>query len=120
MDFLLDVNASGAIARWLIDHGHNVSEVGQIDPRMSDDEILNWAVGERRIILTTDRDFEEMVWRQRKYHCGILRLQNLPRYERIILLNYECKMKFIGRTEILESNMLEWKIEKENTNNIKL
>ena len=86
MDFLLDVNASGAVARWLIDRGHNVTEVGQTDPRMNDDEILRWAVRERRIIVTTDNDFEEMVWRQRKYHCGVLRLENLPRYERIPLL----------------------------------
>lgn len=41
MDFLLDVNASGAVARWLIDRGHNVAEVDQTDPRMSDDKILN-------------------------------------------------------------------------------
>jgi len=54
---------------------------------MSDDEILNWAVRERRIIVTTDNDFEEMIWRQGKYHCGILRLENLPRTERLTLLN---------------------------------
>jgi len=87
VDFLLDVNASGAVARCLIDCGHNVAEVGQTDPRMSDDEILNWAVRERRIIVTTDNDFEEMIWRQGKYHCGILRLENLPRTERLTLLN---------------------------------
>ncbi len=44
MDFLLDVNASGAIARWLLERGHNVVEVSQTDPRMSDDKILSWAV----------------------------------------------------------------------------
>ena len=69
MDFLLDVNASGAVARWLIDRGHNIAEVGQKDPRMSDDEILSWAVRERRTIVTTDNDFEEMIWRQGKSHC---------------------------------------------------
>ena len=87
MDFLLDVNASGAVARWLIDRGHNVAEVGQTDPTMRDDEILRWAVREHRIIVTTDNDFEEMIWRQGKLHCGVLRLENLPRSERIILLN---------------------------------
>ncbi len=87
MDFLLDVNASGAVARWLIDRGHNVAEVGQIDPRMSDDKILSWAVRERRIIVTTDNDFEEMIYRQGKLHCGVLRLENLPRSERMTLLN---------------------------------
>ena len=87
MDFLLDVNASGAVARWLIDRGHNVAEVGQKNPRMSDDEILSWAVREHRIIVTTDNDFEEMIWRQGKSHCGVLRFENLPRSERKTLLN---------------------------------
>ena len=53
---------------------------------MSDNEILNWAIGERRIIITTDNDFEEMIWRQGMRHCGVLRLENLPRLERIDLL----------------------------------
>jgi len=87
VDFLLDVNASGAVAQLLIDRGHNVAEVGQTDPGMRDDEILSWAVRERRIIVTTDNDFEEMIWRQGKLHCGVLRLENLPRSERMILLN---------------------------------
>ena len=86
MNFLLDVNASGVIARWLIQRGHDVAEVGNKDPRMSDDEILKWAVRERRIIITTDNDFEELIWRQGKPHCGVLRLENLPRTERIDLL----------------------------------
>jgi len=89
VDFLLDVNASGAVARWLIDRGHNVAEVGQTDPRMRDDKILNWAVRENRIIVTTDNDFEEMIWRQGKYHCGVLRLENLPRSERLKDLEQE-------------------------------
>jgi predicted nuclease of predicted toxin-antitoxin system len=87
MNFLLDVNASGAVARWLIDRGHNVAEVGQKDSKMSDDEILSWAVRERRIIVTTDNDFEEMIWRQGKSHCGVLRLENLPRSQRKALLH---------------------------------
>ena len=87
MNFLLDVNASGAVASWLIHLGHGVVEVGQKDPRMSDNDILSWAVRERRIIVTTDNDFEEMIWRQGKPHCGVLRLENLPRSERIALLH---------------------------------
>ncbi len=87
MNFLLDVNASGAVARWLNDRGHNVAEVGQKDSRMSDDEILSWAVRERRIIVTTDNDFEEMIWRQGKSHCGVLRLENLPRSQRKALVD---------------------------------
>jgi predicted nuclease of predicted toxin-antitoxin system len=71
----------------LIHLGHGVVEVGQKDPRMSDNEILSWAVRERRVVVTTDNDFEEMIWRQGKPHCGVLRLENLPRAERIALLH---------------------------------
>jgi len=85
-EFLLDVNASGAVSQWLIHNGHDIAEVGQKDPRMSDSEILNWALKEHRIIITTDNDFDEMIWRQGKHHCGVLRLENLPRSERIMLL----------------------------------
>ena len=87
MNFLLDVNASGALARWLIHMGHDIVEVSQKDPRMSDDDILSWAVRERRIIITTDNDFVEMIWRQGKPHCGVLRLENLPRSERKAFLH---------------------------------
>lgn len=86
MNFLTDVNASGVLARWLVEMGHDVSVVGDKNPKMTDDEILTWAVDEQRIIITTDKDFEEMVWRERKLHCGILRLENLPRAERKLLL----------------------------------
>lgn len=44
MNFLLDVNASGSLAHWLILLGHDVVEVGEKDPRMSDDDILSWAL----------------------------------------------------------------------------
>jgi len=86
MRFLTDVNASGALAQWLQDMGHDVIQVADRDAGLSDDEILQWAVQERRIVVTTDNDFEEMIWRQGRSHCGILRLENLPRAERKILL----------------------------------
>ena len=88
MKFLLDVNASGALARWLVDRGHEVSLVEKVDPRMGDDKVLEWAVREKSIIVTTDRDFEEMIWQEKKQHAGVLRLENLPRTERLSLLEY--------------------------------
>ena len=87
MKFLLDVNASGSAAYWLRLLGHDVVQVSDENPRMSDDQILSWAVKEGRIVITTDNDFEEMIWRQGRPHCGVLRLENLPRVERKILLN---------------------------------
>jgi predicted nuclease of predicted toxin-antitoxin system len=88
MKFLVDVNASGALARWLLDHGHDVLRVADVDPRMEDSNILQWACREKRIIITTDQDFEELIWREKSQHEGVLRLENLPRVERLSLLEY--------------------------------
>jgi predicted nuclease of predicted toxin-antitoxin system len=86
MRFLIDVNASGALAEWLVQLGHDVTRVGERDPRLADDDILQWAVEEQRILVTTDKDFEDMIWQRGMSHSGILRLENLPRAERQVLL----------------------------------
>jgi predicted nuclease of predicted toxin-antitoxin system len=84
--FLLDVNASGPIEDWLKQRQHDVVLVASRDSRMEDKDILEWAASEERIIITTDPDFEELVWRGRRSHCGLLRLENVPRKQRLELL----------------------------------
>ena len=86
MRFLIDVNAGGAVSRWLREHDHDVVDVRWRDPRMSDKAILQWAREEKRILVTTDKDFEEMIWREGLLHSGLLRLENLPRKERLLQL----------------------------------
>jgi predicted nuclease of predicted toxin-antitoxin system len=86
MRFLIDVNASGSLPEWLEALGHDVAQVAVVDERMPDEEILAWAVREQRILITTDQDFEEMIWREQKAHWGVLRLENLPRRARRTLL----------------------------------
>jgi predicted nuclease of predicted toxin-antitoxin system len=85
MKFLSDVNASGALFKLLLELGHDIASVNQVDSEMSDDQILDWAVQAERIIITTDSDFEQMIWLQGRIHFGVLRLENLPRSERLLL-----------------------------------
>lgn len=86
MKFLVDVNASGSLTDWLVSKGYDVARVSDVDPRMVDDDILQWAIREQRVIITTDQDFEQKIWREGKQHKGVLRLENLPRAERMALL----------------------------------
>lgn len=44
-------------------------------PRADDESILRFAVTERRIVITNDKDFGEIVYRRRQQHCGILLLR---------------------------------------------
>jgi predicted nuclease of predicted toxin-antitoxin system len=84
--FLIDVNTSRYLGNRLVSKGYDVAYVSDVDPKMEDENILEWAEREQRIIVTTDNDFEQMIWQQQKSHCGILRLENVPRKEREILL----------------------------------
>jgi predicted nuclease of predicted toxin-antitoxin system len=80
---LLDVNAGRAISDLLANLGYDVAWVADSDPRMRDGAILDWAMRERRVVITTDKDFEEMIWRESRPHCGVLRLESLPRVARL-------------------------------------
>ncbi len=33
---------------------------------MSDENILEWAVREKRVIITTDKDCEQLIWQKKK------------------------------------------------------
>jgi len=86
MRFLLDVNAGGSISEWLKERGHDVVEVRDYDSKMEDEKVLAWAFEEERIIITTDKDFEAIIWKERRSHKGVIRLENLPRKERLELM----------------------------------
>ncbi len=87
MKFLLDVNVSRATGQWLGELGHEAISVADTDCRMPDDQILAWAVREGCVLITSDLDFEEMIWRENRPHRGVLRLENLPRVARRRLLS---------------------------------
>lgn len=87
MRFLLDVNACGYLTVWLAELGHDVAQVADRDAQMGDDDVLGWALNEQRVLITTDKNFEEMIWRQGRPHSGVLRMENLPRSQRRALLD---------------------------------
>jgi predicted nuclease of predicted toxin-antitoxin system len=86
MKFLLDVNVAGSVSEYLQESGYAVAEVIEEDPRMPDKAILEYALKKNRILVTTDKDFEEMIWQRGQNHCGVLRIENLPRTERMALV----------------------------------
>lgn len=75
MRFLVDECTGPAVARWLVDKGHEVVSVFEEARGTSDDEILKRAVNERRILITNDKDFGEKVYRDKYRHCGVILLR---------------------------------------------
>jgi len=47
----------------------------EIDPRMEDEKILDIAVSEKRMLITMDKDFGELVYNSGLSHSGVLLLR---------------------------------------------
>jgi len=75
LKFLVDVGVSKKVEKWLFDHGYDTKNVRDVDPRMSDKAILKIAVSERRMVITMDKDFGELVYNSGLLHGGVLLLR---------------------------------------------
>ena len=72
----MDVNLGISISRFLQSQGHDVKSVIQINPTMPDEDILSLAFEEGRIVVTIDKDFGELIFKHRKAHRGVIRLED--------------------------------------------
>lgn len=75
MRFLADENVSRAVIDRLRGNGHDVLSVAETSAGAPDKDILGAAAIEGRILITEDRDFGEMVIRQRLAVGGVLLLE---------------------------------------------
>ena len=74
MRFLADENVSRTVIERLRAAGFDVAAVAEAHSGATDTAVLAMAKGENRILITEDRDFGEMVIRQRLGVCGIILL----------------------------------------------
>jgi predicted nuclease of predicted toxin-antitoxin system len=90
--FLADECCDAGIVASLRADGHDVAYVLERQAGISDDEVLQNAFVEGRILLTEDKDFGELVYRLKKPACGIIliridvqeRHEKWPRLEALI------------------------------------
>lgn len=75
MRFLADENIERAVVELLRRGGHDVAYVAEGGGSPSDDEVLERARRERRILLTNDKDFGELVFLQGRLAAGVLLLR---------------------------------------------
>jgi predicted nuclease of predicted toxin-antitoxin system len=72
MNFLADESVDRQIVDRLRQDGHFVSYVVEMEPGISDDAVLNLANKESTVLLTSDKDFGEMVFRQGRSNQGVI------------------------------------------------
>jgi len=73
MKFLLDESAEYRIAAFLSNEGHDVTAIAhEHPPSLPDTEVLRIAHAERRVLITNDRDFGELVFLRSLPHAGVI------------------------------------------------
>ena len=70
--FLVDECTGKRLSNLLNAEGYDTIFVGDWKPSASDDEVLDKANKERRVLITDDKDYGELVFRLEKPSCGII------------------------------------------------
>ena len=78
MKLLLDTCVWGGAVEPLRGYGHDVFWCGELSPDPGDEVILRRAVQEKRVLVTLDKDFGELVFLRGQNHSGIMRLVEVP------------------------------------------
>ena len=84
MKILADESADGDIVLRLRRDGHDVGYVAEMSPGIMDEEVLVLASDENTLLLTADKDFGELIFRQGYVKRGIVlyRLAGLSSQEK--------------------------------------
>ena len=99
MRILADENIPRMIVAWLRQEGHDVLYAAESRARTPDVDLLTEAEAQGYVVLTEDKDFGELVFRDRRNSHGVilLRMENLPASRRLARLK--------GVWTVAESNL---------------
>ena len=78
LKFIVDECVGIHIAKWLKINNYDAISIAEEMPGTKDSIILNQAFSENRIVITSDKDFGDLVFHKKLLHAGIilLRLQD--------------------------------------------
>jgi predicted nuclease of predicted toxin-antitoxin system len=87
MKFMADECVDLQIIEHLRKKGYEVLYILEINPGISDDELLNLASKESAVLITLDKDFGELVFRQNMLNSGVilLRISGLDAEDKAII-----------------------------------
>lgn len=75
MTFLADEGVDRQIVARLRSDGHEVAYVAEMSPGISDEVVLSKSTNSASVLITADKDFGELVFRQRQASAGVLLLR---------------------------------------------
>ncbi len=75
MRFLVDECTGPDVAKWLQEQGHEILSIFEKARDADDEAVIRKALEEQRILITSDKDFGEKVYRDGRLHHGIILLR---------------------------------------------
>lgn len=75
MKLVADESVDKGIVGLLRKEGHDVVYIAELDPGISDDIVLSIARESGALLVTADKDFGELVFRQQLLHSGVMLLR---------------------------------------------
>lgn len=75
MNLVADEGVDRPIVDRLREEGHDVLYITELQPGMDDEDVLARATSADAVLLTTDTDFGEFAFRQRRLHTGVILLR---------------------------------------------
>ena len=72
MNILADESVDAQIVERLRQDGHNVLYVAEMEPGITDDQVLEKANEEQALLMTIDKDFGELIFRLGRLHNGVV------------------------------------------------
>ena len=78
MKFVVDECTGPLVAAWLAQQGHDIVSIFDEARGLDDDAVLARAYAEERVVITSDKDFGDLIFRAKHPHRGVvlLRLAN--------------------------------------------
>ncbi len=106
MLFLVDESTGKKLALILANE-LDVLYVGDILQSSTDEQVLSFAQKHKRILITNDKDFGELIYRLKKPSCGVLLLRipdNSPQEKASIILRLLKKINITGKFVVVTKN----------------
>lgn len=72
MNFVADESCAKPVVLALREAGHDVLSIAEVAPGATDQQVLERALNEKRVLITEDRDFGELVYARGLSSAGII------------------------------------------------
>lgn len=105
MKFIADENLGSEVPKFLRSLGMDIISVTEIAPGEPDPYILSLANDQKRILVTLDKDFGELVFKERLVYFGVilfrLKDESIENKKKLLLKTLKSNQEFTGNFTVI-------------------